>query len=453
MNGRRSRPRLRRNRAAGAPADAAAGRSGRDHLALVADDHGAGDEPQDGDGDGGARPPVPEGRGRHGTGTHGAGDGGGTGDGGGEGGGAGEGDGPVISPGDMLDVYQFQAIRHDFAAGAALRPDQVLMTPYGYPPLPRPPLAAPDGTGKLPPGLAVEFAGHPVFWLDEATKRQPPDESDDAFAIRLFLELVDRGYLNAADGRLRNPLAAEGLDARDPADRARITGYQQGAWDPVLCDLVIGPNPATPPGAIAREATRLHQVHADAYQELVDAYRDTVRTALADARATLRAADFDTDAAAFVAAGEALRRAATAGAVHTGQRAALDRAYRGLLARITHLDDARVVLTIEIERQAHLDAPRGAAAYAEEIRRAHHARSQALERLMSAVYVAPDDANRLRALLVALRDAYQAALGRGTAVLAQAERTIGDQFGDDPTGSVASGDDPGSTEPAGRGPR
>ncbi|HET9609444.1 MAG TPA: hypothetical protein VFP06_07530, partial [Acidimicrobiales bacterium] len=145
----------------------------------------------------------------------------------------------VISPGDMLNVYEYQAIRQDFAEGAGLRPDQVLMTPYGYPPLPRPPVAAPDGRGKLPAGLALEYAGHPVFWLDDATKRQAPDEHDDAFAIRLYLELVDRGFLNPGDGRLRNPLVAAGFDVREPEQRDRLAAYQAGAWDPALCDLAI----------------------------------------------------------------------------------------------------------------------------------------------------------------------------------------------------------------------
>ena len=341
----------------------------------------------------------------------------------------------VISPGDMLNVYEYQEIRHDFAASADLRPDQVLMTPYGYPPLPRPPVTAPDGTGKLPANLALEFAGHPVFWLDDATKRQAPDEHDEAFAIRLFLELVDRGYLNPGDGRLRNPLVPEGVDVRAPDDRARLDAYRGGAWDPVLCDLVIPPHVETPPGAIAREAARLHRVHADAYQSLIDAFRHTVRVALADARATLRHADFAADSARFVAAGEELRVSAAIGDPRP-RRAALDGAYRWLLARITHLDDARVVITVEIDRRTHLDAPRGAADYAGEIRRAHAARCEALERHMSAVYAAPADVQRLRALLVALREAYDSALARGHEVLARAEDVIGDLF-DDPAGRPA----------------
>ena len=155
---------------------------------------------------------------------------------------------PVIRPGDLLNVYEFQEIRHEFAAGAGLRPDQVLMTPYGYPPLPRPPVGAPDGTGRLPAGLALEFAGHPVFWLDDATKRQRPDERDDVFAIRLFLELVDRGYLREGDGWLRNPLVAHGFDVRNPADRDRLARYQEGAWDAAA----VRPGHPAQPGHRAR---------------------------------------------------------------------------------------------------------------------------------------------------------------------------------------------------------
>jgi len=342
----------------------------------------------------------------------------------------------VISPGDMLNVYEYQAIRLDFAEGAELRPDQVLMTPYGYPPLPRPPVAAPDGRGKLPPTLALEYAGHPVFWLDDATKRAAPDEHDNAFAIRLHLELVDRGYLDPRDGRLRNPLVAVGLDVRDPDDRARLAAYRAGAWDATLCDLAIPPDPGTPPGAIAREAARLHGIHAEAYRTLVDAFRATVCTAVTDARATLRGAAFARDAARLIAAGEALRRAV--GPETRRERAALDDAYRWLLARITHLDDARIVLTIEVDRRSHLDAPRGAASYAEEIRRAHARRCEVLEPHMAAVYASPDEV-RLRALLVALGDAYHQALAEGLTVLAAAEEVIADLFADPP---AAAGGDP-----------
>src|SRR4029453_8113847 len=76
-----------------------------------------------------------------------------------------DGDRPVIRPGDLLNVYEYQEIRHEFAAAAGLRPARVLMTPYGSPPLPRPPAGGADGTGRLPAGLAPEMAGHPVLWL------------------------------------------------------------------------------------------------------------------------------------------------------------------------------------------------------------------------------------------------------------------------------------------------
>jgi hypothetical protein len=337
---------------------------------------------------------------------------------------------PVVQPGDMLNVYEFQEIRHEFAAAAGLRPDQVLMTPYGYPPLPRPPAEAPDGTGKLPGELALEFAGHPVFWLDRATKRQRPDEPDDAFAIRLFLELVDRGYVNAEDGRLRNPLVANGFDVRRSDDRARLARYQAGAWDPVLCGVAIPPNPATPPGAIAREAAHVHHVHADAYQELIGVYRQTVRNALTDARNTLRDADFHVDIERLLSAGEDLRRAAVAGDDPRPWRAALDDAYRWLLARVTHLDDARVVLVIEIDRHTYLDVPRSAASYADEVEQAHAVRCAALEPYMSAIYADPADELRLRALLLAVCDAHHESLTNGREVLARAEQLIGDQFED-----------------------
>jgi hypothetical protein len=187
------------------------------------------------------------------------------------------------------------------------------MTPYGYPPLPRPPVGAPDGTGRLPTNLALEFAGHPVFWLDDATKRQRPEEHDDAFAIRLFLELVDRGYLRG--GRRLAPQPAGGPRPR------RAPGRRPGAAG-ALPGRGVGsravrrghpPNPDTEPGSIARRAEEVHEEHAAAYDELIAVYRDVVRAALADARDTLREADFAGESQRLVAAGEELRATAAAG--------------------------------------------------------------------------------------------------------------------------------------------
>jgi hypothetical protein len=334
---------------------------------------------------------------------------------------------PVIRPGDLLNVYEYQEIRHEFAAGAGLRPDQVLMTPYGYPPLPRPPVGGADGTGRLPAELALEMAGHPVFWLDAPTRRQRDGEHDDAYAIRLFLELVDRGHLDGDSGRLRNPLVGVGIDVREPADRARLAAYRDGGWDAGLCQLVVAPNPDTPRGVLATEAARAHRAHAEAYQELIMLYRRTVATAVADARATLRGADFASDCRRLTAACEALRRAARAGGDPRSRRAGLDAAYRWLLARMSQLDGARAVLAVEIDRETHLDAPRGAASYAVEVERAHTLRCAALEPHMAAVYTDPADEMRLRALLLAARDAYQTALDRGREVLAKADRVVLDE--------------------------
>jgi hypothetical protein len=330
---------------------------------------------------------------------------------------------PVIRPGDLLNVYEYQEIRLEFAAAAGLRPDEVLMTPYGYPPLPRPPAGSADGTGRLPAGLAPEMAGHPVFWLDGPTRRQRPGEQDDAYAIRLFLELVDRGYLDAS-GRLRNPLVALGIDVRDPADRTRLIAYRDGGWDAGLCGLVVAPNPATAPGTLGADAARAQRAHAAAYAELIARYRRTVAHAVADARATLRGADFGADVRVLTGACEDLRRAAAAGDDPRACRAALDGAYRWLLARMSQIDGARAVLAVEIDRETHLDAPRGAAAYAAEVERAHAGRCAALEVHMAAVYTDPTDEIRLRALLLAARDAYRAALDAGRAVLARADRVV-----------------------------
>jgi len=95
---------------------------------------------------------------------------------------------------------------------------------------------------------------------------------------------------------------------------------------------------------------------------------------------------------------------------------------------MAQIDDARTVLVVEIDRRANLDAPRGAASYADEVRRAHAARCQRLEPFMAAVYAAPADELRLRALLVGLRDAYHEALAPARATLARAESVLGEDL-------------------------
>ncbi len=340
----------------------------------------------------------------------------------------GEGGAGSIRPGDMLNLFEYQAIRFEFAAAAGLRPAQVLMTPYGYPPIPRPPAPEPDGTGKLPANLALELSGHPVYWLDPATLQQSRDETDDELAIRLYLELVDREYLNPADGALRNPLAGAGLDVRDPGDRARLARYQAGEWDPLLCDLAIGPNPATPPGAVAAEAARLHALHAAAYAEFVQEFRAFVHGAISDARASLRAGEADRDLDPVVRAAEEMRAAAAAGRDHLGPRAAFDAAYRRVLATITRFDTDRAILLQEVDRRRHLDAPRGAASYADEVVAADVARRDGLEPHMAGIYADPTDERLLGDLYRSLRAAYVEALRQGCEVLARAERVVFPEF-------------------------
>jgi hypothetical protein len=62
------------------------------------------------------------------------------------------------------------------------------------------------------------------------------------------------------------------------------------------------------------------------------------------------------------------------------------------------------------------------------VRYAHAARCRELEPHMAAVYAAPADELRLRALLVALRDAYHESLAAARVTLERAERVLGDDL-------------------------
>ena len=295
---------------------------------------------------------------------------------------------PVIRPGDLLNVYDYQEIRHEFAAGAGLRPDQVLMTPYGYPPLPRPPVGAPDGTGRpaRQPGAGVR---RPSGVLARRRHQAPAaGRADDAFAIRLFLELVDRGYLREDDGWLRNPLVAHGLDVRKQSDRDRLCATRAASGTPCCATWPSRPTPRPSPGPSPAAPSR--------------STRSTPPPTRSSSpcTATWCGPPWPTPATRCgrptspPSRSAWWRRARSCGPPPGGadarpSRAALDDAYRWLLARMAQIDDARTVLLVEIDRRTNLDAPRGAASYADDVRLAHGARCAALEPYMAAVYPAP----------------------------------------------------------------
>ncbi|MBV8979760.1 MAG: hypothetical protein JO086_02565 [Acidimicrobiia bacterium] len=144
---------------------------------------------------------------------------------------------------DLLTPHEVLEEERRYAALSGLGRDQFIVVPYGrIPALPRPPLAALNGTGKLPPNVRIQIAGDPVFWLDATTRRQQPGEDDRRYAVRLWLELVDRGLADPTTGLRPSVLAQVGIDIDDPLAATRVYDYMAGAIDADLCGLELGPN-------------------------------------------------------------------------------------------------------------------------------------------------------------------------------------------------------------------
>ncbi|HVT77886.1 MAG TPA: hypothetical protein VHD87_12710 [Acidimicrobiales bacterium] len=133
-----------------------------------------------------------------------------------------------------------QIAERRYVAGEYGVPEEsVIVLPLANtPPLVIPPVGH-HGLGKLPATLNVAFAGDPVFWLDAPTRVRADGEDDIAFGYRLWLELIDRGFLDEASGRRRSALAVAGLDINSQEVRARLTAYRDGLADPLFNELEI----------------------------------------------------------------------------------------------------------------------------------------------------------------------------------------------------------------------
>ncbi len=115
----------------------------------------------------------------------------------------------------------------------------ILVSPYGFPTLFRPPLGEIDGSGRLPI-MKPEAAEHPVFWFDVETRRQREDENDYEYSIRLYLELVGRGYLHPVTEEVISPLRNLGIYVDTDQGKERIQRYIDGnKEDPELNNLVL----------------------------------------------------------------------------------------------------------------------------------------------------------------------------------------------------------------------
>lgn len=109
-----------------------------------------------------------------------------------------------------------------------------------------------DAPGRQFARISPQMLWHPVFWLPQrlAGRYQLVDpegvdlgpEDDDAWAVRVALELMASGLYDTASGTWLDVLARVGIDVDDPVDVARIEAWQQGAYDPVLDTIDLSPD-------------------------------------------------------------------------------------------------------------------------------------------------------------------------------------------------------------------
>jgi hypothetical protein len=142
--------------------------------------------------------------------------------------------------GEMWDVYQ--AAQEAFRVGEemGLPPQGVLVSFYGFPTMPKPWPLGPGGVNRLPPGLRPQWAGHPALWLDPEDRVRRPQEHDQEWLIRIYLQLLARGYLHPeldGDHSWTDALLLMDIDTETPQGRQRVERWMQGEPDQLLDEL------------------------------------------------------------------------------------------------------------------------------------------------------------------------------------------------------------------------
>ena len=112
----------------------------------------------------------------------------------------------MIRPGDFAGPADMEMAAASVGAEAGLGRDAILVPRFGYPPIPLPPPGGARGEGRLPAGLDPAMARHPVFWLERPTRLRRRGEAEETFALRLYLELAARGFVDVRTGRWRDAL-------------------------------------------------------------------------------------------------------------------------------------------------------------------------------------------------------------------------------------------------------
>lgn len=258
-----------------------------------------------------------------------------------------------FNPGSYLTPTEVRIALAAVTAETGLGEQDVAINAWGFPPIPRPPA----NDRRFPDRLTATHAGHPVFWLDDETRRQQPDEDAATWVIRIWVELVDRGWIRPEAGETVCVLSVAGLDTSDPdtvADIERHLTADRKDWlahlvieprrDPgplVLAASGIGDQHVRSPGWATRAAKAEATLHADQYATFT-------RQAARPAAEVLRSADTLITAANFERH-EAAIRSGAATLASTGDKTAVLAAVDAAIEEAVAVDHSRIFVRAHIE--------------------------------------------------------------------------------------------------------
>lgn len=306
----------------------------------------------------------------------------------------------IISPGVILAEHEWAATWRDAATVFQLQPSQVLCTPYGYLPMPRPPEVTAAGYGKVWPGVPFETALHPVFWLPLEVRRRLPAEADDTFAVRIYLALLDIEMLDPSTQRPLNPFVAADIDTTLDEVADDMADYIRGEDVGWLRDFYTA-QPSESPGQMSKVATQLVEGHRVDFHQLKKDVHRRADGLFQQALQRLERAELARDAAALLQAGQQLEHAPRDPKVRSSFIHAVDAALEALDA----LDSDRFVATRACDFARRGQEAASDSGQFEQLAAATEARRDRIQRLAGPVLLNPT-ADGLRDLWLALAKAH-----------------------------------------------
>lgn len=193
------------------------------------------------------------------------------------------------TPGDeMFTTGRIDMFKRGYADLLNVPKESVIITPYGHQPLAQLPPGDHEGRGRLPASLNLEWARHPMFWLDPETRFRYPDEDEWTWAIRINLELTVRNLYNPETGTCIDALNYFcDIDLNNPVDRRRVEAYRDGGYDQLLCEFWIPRDPRLPHAESRQIATASAEALLKSYKANKEIDRDAALARLNFERAAV----------------------------------------------------------------------------------------------------------------------------------------------------------------------